>query len=419
MFMICIGIVLGIQKNRSRLTDFIPFCSLSETKGMDINMNILRFGMVGGAEGAFIGDVHRRGAQMDDLSKLTAGCFSRNAEKNSRTAQKWHVDETRVYTDYQQMAEQESRRTDGIDFVIIATPNNTHYPIAKYFLEHGIHVSCDKPVAMTVDQALQLRALAQEKKLHFGVSYTYVNYPMVHQMRAMIEAGDIGQVMTVIAEYPQDWVIAAIHRGDEVHKQWRFNPAVAGNSASTADIGTHLECLIHFGTGLAAQEVLANLSHFPPYMPLETNTQILCRLTGGVPAMLWASQVAIGHECSVSLRVFGDKGALEWCHDNPTRLKFTRIDEPEAFLTCARSFLKESVQTMSRIAYGHPEGFFEAFGTYYKGFCNQVLQMQGNSYSHVLKHPTIEDGIRGLQFVQACLESQKHNNSWIKVGKAL
>lgn len=378
-------------------------------------MTQLRFGMVGGAEGAFIGDVHRRGAQMDDLATLSAGCFSRNPTKNAQTAQNWHVDPSRIYSDFQQMAELESRRADGIDFVVIATPNNTHFSIAKCFLEHGIHVSCDKPVAMTVDEALQLRTLANSKRLHFGVSYTYINYPMVHQMRAMIDAGEIGRVLTVMAEYPQDWVVSAIDRGEPVHKAWRFDPAVAGNSASTADIGTHLECLIHAGTGLAVQEVLANLSHFPENMPLETNTQVLCRLDGNVPAMLWASQVAIGHECSVSLRVFGDKGALEWCHDHPNQLRCTRVNEPETYLTCGRGFLYDEVRTMSRIAYGHPEGFFEAFGTYYNGFCKEVLRRKGLYNGTSPAHPTLEDGIRGLRFVQACLQSHAHGNTWIRV----
>lgn len=378
-------------------------------------MKQLQFGMVGGAQGSFIGDVHHRGAIMDDLAILSAGCFSRNPEKNSSTACKWHLDESRLYADYQEMAEQESKRENGIDFVIIVTPNNTHFPIAKCFLEHGIHVSCDKPVAMTVDEALQLRELAQKKGLHFGVSYTYVNYPMVHQMRDMIDSGAIGNILTVMAEYPQDWVINSITRGEPVDKAWRFNPSIAGNSAATADIGTHLECLVHFGTGLKIREVLANLTHIPSYLPLETNTQVLCKLDGNVLGTLWASQVAFGHECSVSLRVFGDRGSVEWCHDNPNKLKYTSANGPETYLTCARSFLSEKVQGMSRIAYGHPEGFFEAFGIYYKAFCQQILFMKGCVPQPEIVHPTIEDGINGLRFVDACLQSNAQGNCWVTV----
>lgn len=378
-------------------------------------MQKIRFGIVGGGEGAFIGDVHRRGAQLDDLAILTAGCFSRDIDKNIHTARSWHVDDARVYTDYQQMAVQESARAVGIDFVIIATPNDTHFPIARCFLNQGIHVSCDKPVAMNLKEALELQELAKKKELHIGVSYTYINYPMIHQMRDMIDQGIIGNILTVMAEYPQDWVINSIYRGEAVDQVWRFDPKIAGDSAATADIGTHLECLVHHGTGLAVEQVLANLTHIPSYMPLETNVQILCKLTGNIPATLWASQIAFGHECSVSLRVFGDKGALEWCHDNPNRLKFTPADEPEQYLSCGRSFLADPVRRMSRIAYGHPEGFYEAFGTYYKAFCQEILFMGGNGSKPEYSHPTIEDGIRGLLFVDACLKSNDHGNCWVNL----
>lgn len=324
------------------------------------------------------------------------------------------MDDSRVYADYIQMAEAESGRRDGIDFVIIATPNNTHYPIAKCFLEHGIHVSCDKPVAINSAEADELRQIADRKGLHFGVSYTYVNYPMVHQMRAMIEGGEIGRVLTVMAEYPQDWVINSIDRG-ELHDAWRFNPEIGGRSAATGDIGTHLECLIHMGTGLTVERVLANLSRIPADLPLETNTQLLLTLTGGVPGMLWASQVAVGHECSISLRVFGDKGALEWCHDNPVRLKYTRVNGPETYLTCGRNFLEEGPRAMSRLVYGHPEGFFEAFGNYYRAFCREVLRAKSLTDEPALRYPTIEDGIRGLRFVEACLKSQEEGNRWVTV----
>ncbi|MGN1030118.1 MAG: Gfo/Idh/MocA family protein [Butyricicoccaceae bacterium] len=378
-------------------------------------MKMLRFGMIGGAPGSFIGDVHRRGAQMDDMAVLSAGCFSRNEEKNRITGESWHVPEDRLYADWEQMAEAEASRPDGIDFIVIATPNRTHYPIAKCFLEHGIHVSCDKPVAMSTAEALELRALAQKKGLHFGVSYTYVNYPMVHQMREMIEAGEIGRILTVVAEYPQDWVANALAAGEDVKHKWRFDPAQAGESACNADIGTHLTCLIHMGTGLQIEHVLANLRRLPADMPLDTNSQVMLKLTGDVPGLLWASQVAIGHECTVSLRVFGDKGALEWNHDQPTRLKFNRANGPEIYLTNGRDFLSDRARGMSRIAAGHPEGFFEAFGNYYRAFCREVLRLMGETDEPSLPHPTIDEGIQSMQFVDACVQSNREGNIWIAV----
>lgn len=378
-------------------------------------MKQLQFGIVGGGIGSFIGEVHRRGAQLDDMAVLRAGCFSRDAEKNMRTADAWHLDTSRVYADYQEMARAESAREDGIDFVVIATPNKTHYEIAQCFLAHGIHVSCDKPVAMTLTQAEDLARLAYEQGLHFGVSYTYVNYPMVHQMREMIAAGEIGNLLTVMAEYPQDWVINGLNRGDDVQHAWRFNPSQAGNSAATADIGTHLSCLIEFATGCRIDAVLANLSRLPANMPLETNAQVLFRLRDGTSGMLWASQVAIGHECGVSLRVFGDKGALEWNHTRPQRLKYTPANAPERYLTDGRDFLHKRVSAMTRIASGHPEGYYEAFGNYYVGFCSAVLQRQGVHAIEVAPHPTIVEGIEGMRFVDACLRSHERGNTWVEL----
>ena len=380
-------------------------------------MKLLSYGMVGGGPGAFIGAAHRRGAQMDGLAQLCAGCFSRHADKNQQAGDELRIPADRLYTDYEQMAEAESQRPDGIDFVIIVTPNKTHFPIAKCFLEHGIHVSCDKPVAMSVEEAAELRRIAKERGLHFGVSYTYVNYPLVHQMRTMIDKGEIGNILTVMVEFPQDWVINGLDAGDDVRHAWRFDPEQAGDAACTADIGTHLTCLLHAATGLDIEQVLANLCRIPADMPLDTNTQVLLRLSGGIPGMLWASQVAIGHECTVSIRVYGDKGSLEWNHDNPTRLKFNRANGPEVYLTNGRSFLEPNALDMSRIAAGHPEGIFEAFGNFYRAFCREVLRMQGETQEPSLPHPTIDDGIASMCFVNACVESNRRGNVWVDVEK--
>lgn len=380
-------------------------------------MKLLSYGMVGGGPGAFIGAAHRRGAQIDGLAQLCSGCFSRHADKNQQAGDELHIPADRLYTNYEQMAEAESQRPDGIDFVIIVTPNKTHFPIAKCFLEHGIHVSCDKPVAMSVEEAVELRRIAKEHGLHFGVSYTYVNYPLVHQMRTMIDKGEIGNILTVMVEFPQDWVINGLDAGDDVRHAWRFDPEQAGDAACTADIGTHLTCLLHAATGLNIEQVLANLCRIPADMPLDTNTQVLLRLSDGIPGMLWASQVAIGHECTVSIRVYGDKGSLEWNHDNPTRLKFNRANGPEVYLTNGRSFLEPNALDMSRIAAGHPEGIFEAFGNYYRAFCREVLRIQGETQEPSLPHPTIDDGIASMCFVNACVESNRRGNVWVDVEK--
>lgn len=378
-------------------------------------MTLLHYGMVGGGIGSFIGNAHRRGAQMDDMAVLSAGCFSRNNERNLQTGNAWHIDSERLYSNWAEMAEAESKREDGIDFVVIATSNNTHYAIAKCFLEHGIHVSCDKPVSMNLEEALELKSLAQKKGLHFGVSYTYVNYPLVHQIREMVDAGEIGNIINVFAEYPQDWVINGIDAGEDVRNAWRFDTAQAGASAATADIGTHLSCLIERGTGLKIKKVLARMSRIPEYMPLDTNTQVMLELSNGAPGLMWASQISIGHECSISLRVYGDKGSLFWTHDAPNRLRFVRANGPEEWLTAGRSFLAPQVQQLTRIAAGHPEGFYEAFACYYRGFCQQILKMRGEFNSSVVPHPTIDDGIESMRFIAACVDSQKNGNVWTEL----
>lgn len=379
-------------------------------------MKKLRFGIVGGAEGSFIGTPHVNGAQMDHLAVITAACFSRDLEKNKRTAAKWGIAPDRVYATYQEMAEKEAAREDGIDFIIIATPNNTHYEIAHSFLSRGFHVSCDKPVSITLEESLDLKKLAREKNLHFGVSYSYVQYAMVHQMRKMIADGKIGKILNVISEYPQDWaLVMQDNNPDGFKNSWRFNPEISGPSSCTADIGTHAEELIHFTTGLEITSVLARMSNLPPSAPMETDVQMLLKLEGNVPGMLWASQVAAGHECGVCVRVYGDKGSLIWNHDNPTELLYTPLHQPEQRLTCAHKYLDPDVRRMSRLAYGHPEGYFEAFDNYYRSFCTHLLHLRGEAEPAFYPHPTIEDGIRGMRFVEASLKSDAAGNVWVDV----
>lgn len=376
----------------------------------------LRFGIVGGG-GGFIGNVHRHGALNDDMAILTAGCFSRNLQRNCQTAEKWNVPPERVYATYQEMAKAEGEREDGIDFVTIATPNNTHYDIAKSFLEQGIHVLSDKPVAMDVNQARELERLAEKNNLLFGVSYTYANYPLIRQAREMIENGEIGKIVTILCEYPQDWVMNTVASGESVHGSWRFDPEIIGNSLCVADIGTHLEYLVSAMTGLRLEKVLCAIDTIPPELPLETNAQVLMRYQGNVPGMMWASQVAIGHECSVSARIFGDKGAIEWNHDTPAQMRVTKLGQPTQIYTPEQDYLYPQVKKLSRLPYGHPEGFYEAFGNIYRSFMEHILAQRAGDTQFQPKYPTLQDGIRGMQFVAACLESNKNGNTWVTISE--
>lgn len=375
----------------------------------------LKFGMVGGA-GGFIGNVHRHGAVMDDLAVLTAGCFSRNIEKSRKYAEDWGIsDPGRIYPDYREMAEKEAARKDGIDFVSIATPNDSHYPIAKCFLEHGINVMCDKPLALKTEEGLELEKLAADSGLQFGVTYTYTGYAMIKQARDMIDAGEIGNILTVVAEYPQEWLLVQMVSDHSDQATWRMDPKRSGPSGCCADIGTHVECLIAKMTGLETKSVLARFERLPKSadLPLENNVQVMVKFDHDISGMIWTSQVAIGHETDLLIRVFGDKGAIEWQHREPAVLKVTKINEPPRIYTPTRDYDTKGARDLSRLPSGHPEGFFESFGNIYRGYCADLLRKKYGVDVGSFPYPTVSDGVRGLKFVDACLESNRRGNVWV------
>jgi predicted dehydrogenase len=381
-------------------------------------MKKIKFGMIGGGNGAFIGDVHRHGALMDNLAVLTAGCFTRNMERNLETADVWGIaDTSRVYANYEEMAEAESAREDGIDFVTIATPNDTHYPIAKCFLEHGIHVVCDKPLTLRVEESEELKKLAEEKGLLFGVTYSFTGYAMIQQARELIDAGEIGEIMTIMAEFPQEWLLVQTVSDHSDQATWRMDPARSGPSSACADIGTHCEALIARMTGLEVTRVLARFERLPKQenLPLENNVQVMMDFSNGASGMLWASEISAGYECEVKIRIFGDRGSVEWCHRNPERLIVTRLNQPPQLYTPKRDYNAPLCNSISRLPTGHPEGFYEAFGNIYRGFCSELLKKKYGIDCPQYPYPKIEDGIRGLKFVYACLESDRRGNVWVDV----
>ena len=375
----------------------------------------LRFGMVGGGNGAFIGNVHRRGATMDEMAVLCAGCFTRNPEKNRAAAWAWDVtDPTRVYADFREMAEKESQREDGIDFVIIVTPTDTHYDIVKCFLEHNIHVVCDKPLCYTLEEGEELKKLADSRGLLVGLTYTYASYAIIRQAREMIEAGAIGPVINIIAEYPQDWVMLSALDSTGINGQWRMNPARAGGSACCSDIGTHLEALIHTMTGLKLERVLARLNHYKG-SPLDHDVQILLEYENHIPGMLWASQIAAGYDCAVKIRVLGEQGSIEWNHTNPMEIRYARLNQPVQTLTANRIYSYDACTELCRLPAGHPEGFYEAFANVYKSFCKTLIAKMEGADAGDYRYPTLDDGLAGIRFVQACLESDHNGNTWVSL----
>lgn len=375
----------------------------------------LSFGMVGGGNGAFIGNVHRRGAIMDNLAELTAGCFTRSMDKNRQTAEEWGVrDLSRVYANYQEMADAESKREDGIDFVSIVTPTDTHYAIAKCFLEHGINVVCDKPICLTLEEGLELQAIAQEKGLEFGVTYTYASYAIIRQAREMIDAGVIGNIVKIVAEYPQDWLIVSTVAEKSDQALWRLDPRRAGPSACCADIGTHLEALIARMTGLKLERVMARFTHYKDSV-LEHDIDVMLEYEGGIPGTMWASQIASGNDCGVCIRVYGDKGAIEWRHTHPMEITYTPLAQPTRTIVANREYNYAACTEQCRLPAGHPEGFYEAFGNIYHSFCTHLIAKKTGGDPGTFRHPTIEDGVAGLRFVDACVKSNAEGSRWVSL----
>ncbi|MDO5547166.1 MAG: Gfo/Idh/MocA family oxidoreductase [Eubacteriales bacterium] len=378
-------------------------------------MKKLQFGMVGGGNGAFIGNVHRRGATEDNMARLVAGCFTRNMDKNLVTAEAWDVDDlSRVYGNYKEMAEKESQREDCIDFVTIVTPTDSHYKIAKCFLEHGINVVCDKPISMTLEEGEELKKIVDEKKLEFGVTYTYASYAAIRQAREMIDHGEIGEIINIIAEYPQDWVIVSTVAENSDQAMWRLDPKRAGKTACCSDIGTHLEALISKMTGKKLERVLARFTHYKG-SPLDHDIQILLDYEGGIPGMMWASQLASGSDCGVKIRIYGDKGSIEWRHTSPMELIYSPLNQPPRIITANRAYNYKACTELCRLPAGHPEGFYEAFGNIYKSYCSHLLAKYNGEKPVTLRHPTIEDGLAGMRFVDACVKSNEQGNIWIDV----
>ncbi len=376
----------------------------------------LKYGMVGGGGGAFIGDCHRLGAQLNGTTELVAGCFSRNPEKNRKTAEEWALpDPSRIYSSYQEMAEKEAAREDGIDFVTIVTPNDSHYAVAKCFMEKGIHVMCDKPLTITVEEAEELKKIAEEKDIVFGLTYTYTGYPVIRQAREMIREGAIGDIIHVKVGHPEDWVIESVPQEPTEDLPWRFSPEKVGAALCTGDVGTHAEQLLVQFTGLRIKRVIAMMDTFPRYLPLETNTTCLLDLGDGITGDLWASQIAIGKGCDAYIYVTGSKGSLEWRHMDPDVLVYTPLHGPIQRLEAGREYMKEASNRLSRVSVAHHIGFYEAFGNIYKSFSEVLLAKKEGRPCEDYTFPTIQDGLDGVKFVNACVESQKKGNIWVSL----
>jgi predicted dehydrogenase len=377
----------------------------------------LRLGMVGGGPGGFIGAVHRIAARLDDRFELVAAALSSDPEKSRKSARDLHIPADRAYANFIEMAAAESKRPDRIDAVSIVTPNHLHFAPAKAFLEAGIHVICDKPLTTTVEDALSLAKIVKRSTLIFGLTHNYTGYPIIRQAREMIAAGELGALRLIQVEYAQDWLTTPLETTGQKQAVWRTDPAQSGPAGSLGDIGTHAYNIACFVSGQAAEQVAAEVSTFVPGRRLDDNVQVLLRYQGGTRGMLWASQVAVGNENNLRLRIYGEKGGLDWSQENPNYLHFSQYGKPTRTLTRNGAEATASAKHASRIPSGHPEGYLEAFAQLYTDIAEQISARQANRppSRDSLLVPTVEDGVAGVQFISAVLASSSQNAAWINL----
>jgi predicted dehydrogenase len=375
----------------------------------------LRLGMVGGGQGAFIGAVHRIAARLDDCYEVVAGALSGDAARSRESGAAIRLDPTRCYADYREMARAEAAREDGIDVVAIVTPNHLHAPVASAFLEAGIHVICDKPLGISLDEGLQLAALARARKRVFALTHTYTGYPMVRHARELVASGAIGEVRMVHVEYAQDWM-AELDKQDPAFQaaNWHNDPRRAGPTGCTGDIGTHAWHIAGFVSGLQPSELLAELHAFTPDRTLDDHLQVMLRYPNGARGTLWASQMATGCENALKLRVFGTKASLAFDQEQPNELWLTPQGGCAQRLTRGR-VRGAAAEAATRIPNGHPEGYLEAFAQLYRDAAAQIHALDAGLPvpPEAAWLPTVEDGVGGMRFIEAVLASHRDGSRWV------
>ncbi|MFT4151459.1 MAG: Gfo/Idh/MocA family oxidoreductase [Paracoccaceae bacterium] len=377
-------------------------------------MRPIPLGMVGGGQGAFIGGVHRIAARLDREFQLVAGALSSTPEKSQASGAELGLDPARVYDDFRQMAAREARRKDGIRAVAIVTPNHMHAAPAIEFLKRGIHVICDKPLTATMAEARKLAKAAEGSRALFILTHNYTGYPMIRQARAMVARGELGAIRLVQVEYVQDWLTEAVEVTGSKQAEWRTDPARSGAGGALGDIGTHAYNLAAFVSGMEPEALAADLSSFVPGRRLDDNAHVMLRYPGGAKGTLWASQVAPGNENGLRLRIYGEKGGLEWAQEDPNRLWFAPFGEARRLITRNGPAAEPAAQRVSRIPGGHPEGYLEAFATIYTEAARAIRAAEaGEALPEGVIYPTLSDGLKGMRFVEACVQSAKRNAGWV------
>ena len=374
--------------------------------------------MVGGGKDAFIGAVHRSAAALDGKIELVCGAFSSSPEKSKASGKELFLPDDRVYGSYEEMIEKEKALPEGerMDFVSIVTPNYMHFPPAKMALENGFHVVCDKPMTYSLDEAKELEKLVEQSGLLFALTHNYTGYPMVKQARDMVKGDKIGKIRKIVVEYPQGWLAEKIEETGQKQASWRMDPKKAGIASCMGDIGTHAENLSEFITGLKISEMCADLHTFVEGRTLEDDGNILLKFDNGASGVLHASQISMGEENNLNIRVYGEKGGLEWRQQEPNTLVLKYNDRPmEVYRTGAGfDFLSENALLHTRVPAGHPEGFIEAFANIYRNFALTLgAKLDGKEPDPKYNDfPTVHDGVRGMAFLESTVESSKSDKKW-------
>ena len=377
----------------------------------------LRLGMVGGGKGAFIGAVHRLAARMDDHYDFVAGALSSDPARSRASGRELGLARDRIYTDFREMAQKEAARADGIDAVAIVTPNNVHIPAAMAFVEAGIHVICDKPLAHNLKEAQALqKLLAKNRGVIFALTHNYSGYPMIRHAKAMVESGELGDIRLVQGEYPQDWLTNPIELTGQKQAAWRTDPKQTGAGGCIGDIGTHTYQLMTYVSGLKVNELAADLTSFVKGRKVDDNANVMLRFRGGGRGMIWASQVAPGNENGLKLRVYGTKGGLEWTQADPNYLWFTPFGEPKRLLTRGGAGANAAAARVTRVPPGHPEGYLEGFANIYTEVARAIrARKERRKLEGEVEFPGIADGVAGMAFIEACVKSSDRNARWTKL----
>jgi len=384
----------------------------------------LKMGMVGGGPGAFIGEVHRRASRMDGGIELVAGAFDINPRKSKQMGKQLYLDRKRVYGTYKEMLEKELKLPLGerIDFVSITTPNNWHFPIAKDFLKAGFHVMCEKPMTFDVKEARELKKIVRASRKVFGLMHNYTGYPMVKLARDIVREGDLGKVRKIVVRYPQGWLATALERTGHMQASWRTDPKQSGGAGCMGDIGTHAENLAEYITGLKIREICADLTIFVKGRRLDDDGNCIVKFSNGAKGVLHASQISIGEENGLAIWIYGEERGLEWHQEHPNYLYVKEPDGPVQIWSRGNNYVAErspAAARATRLPSGHPEAFFEAFANVYCNFADTIRAKLTRTKADklMLDFPNVDDGLRGMLFIDTVLASTKSKQKWTKMKK--